>query len=491
MKKYEKLNWIKNIFGNNKPASAVKNNTDHIMLAVLPFRNQTQSKEWDYFSDGIAEEIINSLSAITGLTVISRNSSMGFNKVQDLQEIVQKVALGKVIQGSIERSGDRLKLDVELIDFKDHHSIWLKAYDIDIAETQGTLADIIKNVLEKLGMINAIEPLDILKKKESINFEAFDLCLKGRYHFNQREEGLSIGRDFFNQSIKIDANYTPAYAGLSQCYNLLGFYEFVKPKEVYPKAKEAALKALELDNTLVEAHTSLAFTHTLYNWDWQSAEKEFLLALELNPGYATAHHWYSEFLMATGRFEEGIAQARKAQRFDPLGLIINTLLGMAYFLSGDFDRSIAECKKTLKMAPDYLPVYIWLGLSYCKKGMYNEAIGLFQHGRAISIKKNTKMITLLGYAYASDGQLHEEELILNELDVMAKFGYVSSFERARIAVGDGDQESALNYLEAALEERSTWLTWINVDPTFDELRSQPRFEAIIAKMNFPNLLRRI
>lgn len=476
------MNWVKNIFGNKKTAIDVKNNIDHIMLAVLPFRNQTHNKEWDYFSDGIAEEIINSLSAIAGLTVVSRNSSKGFNKVQDLQEIVQKVALGKVIQGTIERSGNRLILDVELIDFKNHRSIWANRYVIDIAKIQPVIDDIIMNALESLNVTVFESP----KRKNLIEFNAYDLYLKGRYHFNQREDGLVIGRDLFNQSIDIDNSYAPAYAGLSQCYNLLGFYEFVEPKEVYPKAKEVALKALELDNSLAEAHTSLAFTHTLYTWDWLSAEKEFLIALELNPGYPTAHHWYSEFLMATGRFEEGIAQARKAQRFDPLGLIINTLLGMAYFLSGEFDRSIAECKKTLKMAPDYLPVYIWLGLSYCKKGMYKEAIELFQHGRTLSIKKNTKMITLLAYAYATAGKPNEVELLLDELDLMAKFGYVSAFERARMAVGLGDQESALNHLEAALEERSTWLTWINVDPTFDVLRSQPRFGAILAKMNFPD-----
>ena len=255
---------------------------------------------------------------------------------------------------------------------------------------------------------------------------------------------------------------------------------------VYPSAKETALKALQLDNSSVEAHTSLAFTHMLYEWDWEAAEREFLTALKLNPGYATAHHWYAEFLIASGRFEEGIYQSRKAQQFDPLGLIISTLLGMAYFLSGDFDRSIAECKKTLHMAPEYLPVYIWLGLAYSQKQMYTEAIALFEKGRTLTKNKNSKIVPLLAYVYAAAGRQEASNLIISELDDLANHGYVSELERARIAIGRGDVEGSLNHLESAIEERSSWLAWINVDPTFDSLRTDPRFIEIINKMNFPS-----
>jgi TolB-like protein/Flp pilus assembly protein TadD len=480
------LNWFKNIFGNKRSVSELKIFSEGATLAVLPFKNQSHTGEPDYFSDGIAEEIINDLSAVPGLTVISRSSSKNFNKFQDLHEIAQKATLSKVIQGNIERSEDHLKLDVELIDSNEHRSIWSKNYNTEIGKTRDVLDDIIKNVLEALH-VNVPEKSEVgPESRTKVDFEVYDLYLKGRYNFNQREEGLSVGKDLFNQSIKTDPTYAPAYAGLSQCYNLLGFYEKKKPVEVYPKAKEAALKALEIDSSMVEAHTSLAFEQTLYEWDWKSAEKGFLLALELNPGYATAHHWYAEFLMATGRFEEGIQQSRKAQKFDPVGLIISTLLGMAYFLSGDFDRSIAECKKTLLMAPDYLPVYIWLGLSYCKKEMYDEAINLYEKGRAISKNKNTKMTSLLAYSYAAGGKSEAAGLILKELDIMAKFGYVSALERARFAVGSGDMKTALKYLEDAFDERSTGLSWINVNPIFDNLRSQSRFGEIIQKMNFPN-----
>jgi len=341
------------------------------------------------------------------------------------------------------------------------------------------LNDIIKHVLINLD----ISPPRNIEKKQ-IDFEAYDLYLSARYNFNQREEGLIVGADLFKQSIEIDSTYASAHAGLSQCYNLQGFYEFMHPQEVYPKAKESALKALQLDESSVEAHTSLAFTQMLYDWDWETAEREFLMALSLNPGYATAHHWYAEFLMALGRFEEGIIESRKAQQFDPLGLIISTLLGMAYFLSGDFDRSISECKKTLHMAPEYLPVYIWLGLSYCQKEMYTNAIGLFEKGRALSTHNHTEMTTLLAYAYAASGRSEVAELMRNELDIMAMHGYVSAFERARVSMGSGDIEATLKHLEDAVHERSTWLAWINVDPTFDSLRSEPRFGEIIAKLNF-------
>jgi TolB-like protein/Flp pilus assembly protein TadD len=478
------LDWIKNIFGKERSVNQTRS-AEGIILAVLPFKNLTFKSELDYFSDGIAEEIINALSALRSLTVISRNSSKSFNKVQDIYEIVQKVTLGKVIQGTIERYDDNLKLYAELIDFNDHNTIWSKNYSTDLANTRNVLDDIINNVIKGLNIDNPQKADENLENNPGVDFKVYDLYLQGRYNFNQREEGLSIGVEVFNQCINMNPNFASAYAGLSQCYNLQGFYEFKKPAEVYPQAKIAALKAIELDESLVEAHTSLAFTLTLYEWDWKKAEEEFLLALELNPGYSTAHHWYAEFLMATGRFKEGILQSRKAQKFDPLGLIINTLLGMAYFLSGDFERSIAECKKTLNMAPNYLPVYIWLGLSYCKKGMFDEAIDLFEKGRTISKNKNTKMTSLLAYSYALRGKSGAVELMLNELEVTAKFGYISSLERARIALGSGDTEMALNYLEDSLDERSTWLSWINVDPTFDDLRSQSRFDEVIHKMNFP------
>ncbi len=479
------MDWFKNIFRNKRPVSDVTIAVEAITLAVLPFKNKTNKKEFDYFSDGIAEEIINSLSAIPGLTVISRSSSNRINKFQDLHEIIQKVKLRKVIQGNIQRSEGRIKLDVEFINFKDHHTIWSNTYETELNNTHDILDDIIRNIVGKLGVSIPARSDESDISAPKVNFGVYDLYLKGRYNFNQRGEGLSAGLALFNQSIKIDPTFAPAYAGLSQCYNLQGFYEIKRPAEVYPRAKETALRALELNKSLVEAHTSLAFVQTLYEWDWKSAEREFLAALELNPGYVTAHHWYAEFLIATGRIEEGINQSRKAQKYDPLGLIINTLLGMAYFLSGDFDRSIAECEKTLGMAPEYLPVYIWLGLSYCKKGMHDKAINLFVKGRGISNNKNTKMTTLLAYSYAVAGKTKAAGLIQNELDISAKFGYISALERARIACGSGDEALALQYLDDALAERSTWLCWINVDPTFDPLRSNSHFGDIIGAINFP------
>lgn len=477
------MNWVTNIFSNKNSSQRDNQHLKRVTLAILPFKNLSNDTLFDYFTDGIAEELINSLSALPELTIISRNSSKGFNKVQDLQEIVQNVTLGMVIQGNIMRSGDQMNLEVELVNYKDHQIIWSNNYATSVDETE----DVIDNIIQQLlDLFDIPQPKQHSVKHYASNFEAYDLYLNGRYNFNHREEGLSIGADLFQQSINIDPTFAQSYAGLSQCYNLLGFYEIKSPLLVYPSAKEAALKALQLDHNSVEAHTSLAFTQMLYEWDWESAEQEFLQALALNPGYVTAHHWYAEFLMATGRFNEGIIQSRKAQQFDPLGLIISTLLGMAYFLSGDYDRSIAECKKTLHMAPEYLPVYIWLGLSYCKKQMFEKAIGLFEKGKALSTHNHTKMTTLLAYAYAASGRSEAAKLMRNELEFMEESGYVSAFEWARLAVGSGDEEMALKHLENAVEERSTWLAWINVDPTFDNLRSQPRFGEIISKMNFPN-----
>lgn len=478
-------NWIDRLLKSKTStgASSVRK-TPVTALAVLPFKNLNHNEDLTYFSDGIAEEIINYLSSIEGLRVISRNSTRRLNKFQDLHEIVQKATLGKVIQGSISRSDDRMKLNVELIDFGDQHTIWSDNYDTSLEKIGEVLAEVIVKVLNELNVSSAGKRHNSMSK-DPVSFEVYDLYLKARYQYNQREGGLKLGADLFASCVKMDPKYARAYAGLSQCYTLLGFYEFNKPSEVYHLAKENAVKALEIDNSLVEAHTAFAFVHTLYDWNWTKAEQEFRTALELNPGYVTVHHWYAELLLATGRFEEGIQQARKAQKCDPVGLIINTLLGMAYFLASDFERSIAECKKTLMMSPNYLPAYIWLGLSYCKSGMYDEAIVLYEKGRAISKNKNSKMTSLLAYSYALAGKAEDAESIVSELDVIAKFSYVSPIERAAVDTGLGNIDAALKHLEDAYEERATGLTWLNINPIFDSLRTQSRFQTIISKMNYP------
>jgi len=465
-----------------KLMKATKSSNNTTTLAVLPFTNNSPKGDYGYFVDGIAEDLIHRLSRVEGLTVISRISHKGFRKILDIHEIAQRVSVNKVVNGSVRREEGNLQMVISLEDSASGVKIWEETYDGKVGEIRSFVNSIPGKIIQSLKISSSLKSEDQTSIM-NCTFEAYDLFLKGRYLFNQRENGLKAGIEKLEMAILKDPKFAPAYACLSQCYNLLGFYEYDHPKNVFPQAKEAAMKSIEIDPTSVEGHTSLAFALTLYDWNWEEAEVEFKKAISLNPGYATAHHWYAEFLFGMGRLEEGIGQSRQAQKYDPLGLIVNTLIGMAYYYSREYDKSIAECEKTLNMSPDYLPVFIWLGVSYIQKGMVSEAVDLYERGRTISKGESIKMTSLLTYAYGKAGQIEKSSQMEKELEVIGKHKYISAFEKARIALGVGNPEEALNCLEVAIEERASWLIWLKEDPMFDELRGEQRFHKLVAKLN--------
>jgi serine/threonine-protein kinase len=452
-------------------------------IAVLAFANMSDDPDNEYFSDGVTEEIINALARVAGLHVAARTSSFSFKGMdQDVTEIGRRLRVATVLEGSVRKAGQQVRIAAQLVNAADGYHIWSEVYDRELADIFEVQEEIARAIVDKLKVEFMGEGDEPLVQRHTENLDAYNLYLRGRYFWNQRERGLTKGIEYLEHAIAADGRYALAYSGLADSYNLLGFYGFLRPKEVFPKAKVQARKALELDPELGEAHASLAFACMLFDWKWADAEGEFRRAMELCPAYVTAHHWYSEFLLAMGRMEEGIAEARQALRLDPIGLIINTLLGMALYLARDYEEAIEACKKTLELEPDFLPVYLWLGLAYGQTGRHDKAIEIFEKAKAQSDGRPA-MTALLGLAYAVAGRTRDAETALEELREVSRTSYVSPFDVARIHIGLGEGASGLERLEDAYEERSIGLVWMGVDPTLDPVRSDPGFQDLLRRMD--------
>jgi len=305
--------------------------------------------------------------------------------------------------------------------------------------------------------------------------------LKGRNAWNKRTgDALLQAIDFFQQAIAIDPNYGSAYAGIADCYNMLVVYGRLQPKEGFPKAKDAAEKALEIDESLAEAHTSMAFIKFRWDWDRAATDREFQTAIKLKPTYAPAHQWYSSYLVAVERFDEAIAEAKRTEELEPLSFVASSHLGWIYYLSGQNDKAIEQCKKILELDPSSFPARRYLGLAYEAKGMYPEAINEFQTG--VKLSGSPLMLALLGHAYAASGKRAEAQQVLADLQQLPKERYVSPYTVAAIYTGLGDNESAFKWLEKAVEERDIWLMNLKVDPVFAKLRSNKRFTELLGRI---------
>ncbi len=323
-----------------------------------------------------------------------------------------------------------------------------------------------------------------LTKRPTENTQAFQAYLKGRYYWNRRtEEGLQKGVQYFQEAIESDPNYALAYAGLADSYDLLPRYGFVAPEEGFPKGKAAAMKALEIDDTLAEAHSSLGYAQFFHDWDWVSGEKEFKRALELNPGYATAHHWYSLYLRASGRLEEAVSEIKRAQELDPLSLIINSNVGLVLYHSRSYDQAIEQFHKTIELDPNFASVHIRLGKAYEQKQMYAQAIDEFR--RAGTLFTSSEITGSLGHAYALSGNKDEALKLLGELKELSKHRYVSSYYLALIYIGLGEKDRAFESLETAYAERSDLWVFVKVDPELDPLRSDPRYQDLVRRIGVP------
>lgn len=443
-------------------------------IAVLPFVDESSDPDAQYINDKIAESLINSLSKLPQLRVVPRSVVAGYKGREiDPRKVGQELNVRAVVTGRLRRHGDIISIQADLIDLQNLAQLWGQHYDHKLSDVLLVQDDISRDIFENLRL-----KLNVDEKKQ---LEAYGLYLKGRNAWNKRTgDALLQAIDYFNQAIKIDSNNSAAYAGLADCYNMLVVYGRLQPKEGFPKAKEAALKALEIDESSAEAHSSLAFINFRWDWDRAATEREFQTAIRLKPAYAPAHQWYSSYLVAVERFDEAIAEAKRTAELEPLSFVASSHLGWIYYLSGRNDEAIEQCKKILEMDPSSFPARRYLGLAYEAKGMYAEAITEFQTG--VKLSGSPLMLALLGHAYAASGRKAEAQQVIADLQQLQGQRYVSPYTVAAIYAGLGDRDQAFKWLETAVEERDIWLMNLKVDPVFAKLRTERRFTDILARI---------
>jgi eukaryotic-like serine/threonine-protein kinase len=455
-------------------------------LAVLPFVNGSGDPNTEYLSDGITESLINSLSRLPKLEVKSRDSAFHYKgKDPDAETVGRELGVRAVFKGRVTQVGDNLAISAELIDARNNDHIWGEQYSRKASDIFALQGDIAKEITTALRMRLTGDDEKRMAKSYTANPEAYQDYLKGRYWWNKRnEDGFNKGREYFQQAIEKDPNYALAYSGLADSYSLLAEYGYVAPKESYPRAKAAALKALEIDDTLAEGHASLAWVKTIYDWDRSGGEKEFQRAIELDPAYATAHFWHSLALVSMGRSEEAIAEQKRALQLDPLSLIINRVLGIDFYYARHYDQAIEQEKLTLEMDPNFAFVHMNLGQAYVQKSMYKEGMAEFEKELVVS-PLHPYALSELGYAYGVAGRSAEARKVLDQLNAISEQKYVPAISRVRVYVGLGDKEKAFEWLGKAYEDRSIGSSFVTIkmDPIYDPLRSDPRFTDLLRRMN--------
>lgn len=443
-------------------------------IAVLPFVDESADPDAQYINDKIAESLINSLSKLPQLRVVPRSVVAGYKgKEIDPRKVGQELNVRAVVTGRMRRHGDIISIQADLIDLQNVAQLWGQHYDHKVSDVLLAQDNISRDIFENLRL-----KLNVEEKKQ---LEAYRLYIHGRNAWNKRTgDALQQAIEYFNQAIAIDPNYGEAYAGLADCYNMLVVYGRLKPNEGFPKAKAAATRALEINENSAEAHSSMAFIKFRFDWDRRATEREFQTAIKLKPAYASAHQWYSSYLVAVERFDEAIAEAKRTEELEPLSFVASSHLGWIYYLAGQNDNAIEQCRKILERDPSSFPARRYLGLAYEAKGMYTEAIAEFQTG--VKLSGSPLMLALLGHAYAASGKTEEAKQVLAELQQVQAQRYVSPYTVAAIYAGLDDQEQAFKWLEAAVEERDIWLMNLKVDPVFAKLRSDRRFTDILARI---------
>jgi TolB-like protein/DNA-binding winged helix-turn-helix (wHTH) protein/Flp pilus assembly protein TadD len=455
-------------------------------LAVLPLENLSGDPSQDYFAEGMTDELITDLSQISTLRVISRSSVMTYKSVRKpLAEIARELDVQAVVEGSVLRSGERVRITAQLIEVPPDRHIWAHSYEGDLRDTLTLQNTVARTIAEQIQAVLNKQEKAALEKSRVVKPEAYEAYLKGRYFWNKRTgDGLKKAIEYFTVAIEKDPNYAEAYAGLADSYALSGDWEYgiLSPHDASLEAKAAATKALDLDDSLGEAHTSRAFALDLYDWDWSAAEMEYRRAIALNPGYATAHHWYAWHLMVIGRTDEGILELRKAESLDPLSLIIRADLADALCIAHRYSESVQQSERTLEMDPNFAIGHYELGQAFVQKQMYNEAIAEFQ--RAIELAgDNAAFDSNLAYVYAVSGRRDDALKMAQDLETRASASSAADSNIALIYVGLGDNDKAMIWLNKAYQARFN--PSILLRPAFDPLRSDARFQDLRRRIGLP------
>jgi serine/threonine protein kinase/Tfp pilus assembly protein PilF len=451
-------------------------------IAVLPFRDMSSQRDQEYFCEGIAEELINALVKLKGLRVAARTSAFQFKGHEsDIKAIGHKLEVKTVLEGSIRKSGNRLRITAQLINVEDGFHIWSEKYDRNLDDIFAIQDEISLAIVDRLKVRLLGEERSALIKRHTADREAQSLYLMGLYFWNRRHEGgMKKAMECFHQAIDKDPDYALAHVGVADTYNITGMFGYLPPKEAFPKAKEAATKALEIDGTLGEAHASLGFARTFYDWDWSAAENEFMRAIELSPNYATAHEWYGIYLSAMGRSDEGIAEAEKARDLDPLSLIVNAVVGLLYYFAGRYEESIANQKKTLELDPNFLLANTWIVLAYVGNGMCDRAVRTMSRVQK-SAAEHPFTLGYYGYSYGACGQDEDALRVLDILNELAKTRHVSPMHQAHTLIGLGRIDEAFDLIERARVERDPLLALTKAGPFYGTHLSDTQRKELLRK----------
>ena len=456
-------------------------------LAVLPFENVSGDPDTEYLGDGIAGSLINSLATLPKLRVMAQSTVFRYrgDKVDPLRA-GGELGVRAIVTGRMTQRGGSLLISVELVDVPTGSQLWGGRYNRTLSDIFALQEDISNEISERLRLQLTHADKKRLVKRHTENTEAYRLYLKGRYYWDKwTPEGFSKGMDYFQQAVEADPAYALAYAGLADSYVLLGWNSLLPPEAAFSKAKAAATRALQFEKDLAEARASMAAPLWLYDWDWIQAQKEFKRSLELRPAYPTANHWYAEYLMTMGRLEEALTRIKHAQELDPLSLIINVAAGWMLYYARQYDQAIEQLRKALELEPNY-PVTHWiLGLIYRKTGQYEMAIA--EGKKAVdSSGGNPLMRAALAHTCATAGRKDDALRMLSELAELANQQYVSPYFFAGIHAGLGEHGRALEYLDAARNEKSHWLLYLHIDPGMDSLREDVRFQALLDSVGLPS-----
>jgi TolB-like protein/DNA-binding winged helix-turn-helix (wHTH) protein/Tfp pilus assembly protein PilF len=452
-------------------------------LAVLPLENLSSDVSQEYFADGMTDELITALGTISRLRVISRTSVMPYKHVRKpLRQIARELKVDAVVEGTVLRSGEQVRITAQLIWASADEHLWSHSYQGAVRDALQLQDKVARAIADGIRVTVSSQEQALLENPKLVNPDAYDAYLKGRYFWNKRtEQGLKRAIDYFDQAIAIDPNYARAYSGLADTYALLGDWEYgvLTPKKAFPQAKAAAIKALKLDNTLGEAHASLAFCLDLFDWDWKSAGVEFKRAIDLSASYPTAHQWYAWHLIVVGRNHDGISELRKAESLDPLSLIISSDIADALLIAHRYDESIQQSQKTIEMDRSFAMAHYQLGQAFVQVRKYNEAILELQE--AVELSRGNPLCTShLAYVYAVSGRRNEAIKTLDDLKNGSNHNGSNAADIALIYAGLNEKDQAFAWLQKAYEERFN--PSILVRPAFDVLRSDPRFQDLLRRL---------
>jgi len=466
-----------------KRASVARQRAGAVPLAVLPFENLGDDPKQAYFANAMTDALITQLGRLSELRVTSNQSSMHYaGTTSPPVEIARALNVTRIVRGSVIQSNGRVRISAQLLDASSGDFLWTDSYEGDMQNLLTLQSEVANAIASNIKGVVTLPANRRTPVPQAINPQTLEAYLRGRYYWNKRTPGgLKKSIEYFQDAIERDPTFAQAYAGMADSYNLLAYSGALPPKYAYEQATDAAMKAVRLDDTLADAHTSLADIHSVYDWNWPAAEKEYRRAIELNASYAIAHQWYASYLIAIGRSEEGIEQARKALELDPLSLMINSNLGWSYYLVRRYDDALHQFQATLELDTNFGPAHLNLGRVYEQKGNVAEAISEMKKGISLS-GESPGGLAALGHAYAIFGMRSKALETIDRLMALSTDGYVAPYDIAVVYAGLGNDELALAWLQKAYENRCGELMYIKVDPRLDQLRSDNRFRVLQHKM---------